>query len=128
MNIHMAKLFNAQRALRSHPVKSPEWVAIIDSLRKSMPAPILAHFLRIVSNGGKGIAEVNQGVCSACHIRVPSSQAAILATRDDEVHVCEYCGSYLAMPEADTATPLNSGAPQHRERRSARTLVAASQS
>jgi len=124
MNIHMAKLLTAQRALSSHTVKSPEWCAVIDSLRQSVPAPILAHFLRIVTNGEKGIAEVHQGICTACHIRVPSCQAAILST-EENIHVCEYCGSYLVQPEdeARTSPAQEKTAPHRRERRNTPALV-----
>lgn len=124
MNIHIAKLYNAQRVLRTHPAKSPEWVAIINSLRKTVPAPILAHFLRIAANGCTAIAEVHNGVCSSCHIRVPSSQVALVTTTQNEVHVCEYCGSFLVLPEAEAPALPDSTEPQHRGRKNSRTLVA----
>ena len=72
-------------------------------LRAQVPAPVLAHFDRLIAQGRKGVAEVRHGFCSACHLRLP---AAVTATgdTDEDLHLCENCGAYLRFPE-NTAAP-----------------------
>lgn len=63
------------------------------ALRTQVPAPVLAHYNRLVVNRVKPVAEVHHGVCGGCHLRLASwvRQAA----HDDDLHVCENCGAYL---------------------------------
>ena len=76
-------------------------------IRTLVPAPILAHYHRLVVNKRKPIAEVRRGICGACHLRLASwiRQAA----HDDDLHLCENCGAYLVFspdePEPATAKP-----------------------
>jgi len=62
-------------------------------LRTLIPAPVLAHYNRMVVNGRKPIAEVRHGNCSGCHLRLPSWVQH--AANDGELHVCDNCGAYL---------------------------------
>jgi predicted nucleic acid-binding Zn-ribbon protein len=65
-------------------------------LRAQIPAPVLAHYNRLVVNRVKPIAEVRRGICGGCHLKLASwvRQAAA----DDDLHVCENCGAYLVFP------------------------------
>ena len=65
-------------------------------LREQVPAPILAHFDRLIVQGKKGVAIVGNGACSECHVRLPSSQVAELAS-SNKVHICDNCGRYLCL-------------------------------
>jgi hypothetical protein len=124
MSFLIAKLFEAQCALKSSAPGSTNWSAIMDSLRKSTPAPILAHFLRLVSHRGCGVALVRHGVCSECHIRVPFGLVAVLVKPTD-VHLCDHCGCYLLLPDeeipASDAPAL--AMPQRRGRKCHRALA-----
>ena len=79
-------------------------------LREKVPAPILAHFTRLIARGKKGVAIARNGVCSECHLRITSGTLASLA-HTTEIHLCENCGRYLYLPEneplglADSASP-----------------------
>jgi hypothetical protein len=70
--------------------------ALLARLRKSIPAPVLAHFLRLVAQGRNGVTMVRRGVCSGCHLKVPSSVVASIAKPTD-LYLCENCGSYLML-------------------------------
>lgn len=103
MRAYIEKLYQAQGKLRQCSPDSPEWCAIAESLPKSVPPPILAHFLRLAEYGGRGVALVRHGVCSECHIHVPAAVLAALA-QPKGVHICDYCGCYLLLP-ADEPSP-----------------------
>lgn len=96
----IAMLEAAQKPLLRDSTNPAERQALLARLNEHVPAPLLAHFLRLVDQGRPGVAWVRNGVCSVCHIRVASATTAILVKPDD-VHVCEHCGSYLLLaPDA----------------------------
>lgn len=70
---------------------------VLDALQAQIPAPVLAHFLRLIAQGRKGVGLVQHGVCSGCHLRLPAGTASLLAKSDD-LHLCENCGCYLLLP------------------------------
>lgn len=69
----------------------------IAKLRGNVPEPILAHFDRLLARGKKGVAVVNNGVCSGCHLRVSSGTLGNL-WNTNEIHLCDSCGRYLYLP------------------------------
>lgn len=74
-------------------------------LRGQIPAPVLAHYNRLVVNRVKPIAEVRRGICGGCHLKLASwvRQAA----HDEDLHLCENCGAYLVFPvEEPVAAPV----------------------
>lgn len=95
------------------------------ALRDQVPAPVLAHYNRLVVNRVKPIAEVRHGVCSGCHLRLASwiKQAA----HDDDLHVCENCGAYLVFP-AEEAAPAPAPARTTRRRTARLDLIRAAAS
>jgi hypothetical protein len=122
----MARLFEAQRALLLPATGAAARRSVTESLRTSVPEPILAHFLRLVGQGRKAVALVRHGVCSECHIRVPSSIVAVLVKPKD-VHLCEQCGCYLLLPAEETPAPPippSPAATPRRGRKSHRALAA----
>jgi len=104
MRATILRLYEAQRELLLHDPKSAKRRALLGALQCSVPAPILAHFLRLIANGGRGVATVRHGVCSECHIRVPSSLVAELV-KPDEDPVCDYCGRFLLLPAEELPAP-----------------------
>lgn len=95
-------LYAAQAKLRQHPLPSPERQAILLQLQAHVPAPLLAHFLRLVERGRPGVTVVRHGVCNGCHLRVASGITAAL-TRPKDVHLCDNCGSYLLLAPEEMA-------------------------
>jgi hypothetical protein len=104
MNDMMLKLLEAQKTLLLHPGVSAENTRLIEQLRATVPAPVLAHFLRLVAQGRRGVAVVDHGVCTECHLRLPASLAAVIGDSTD-LHVCEQCGSFLVATKSTTAAP-----------------------
>jgi predicted nucleic acid-binding Zn-ribbon protein len=77
---------------------TPEDETELKKLRETVPATILVRFDRLIARGKKGVATVRHGVCSECHLRIPSGTLASLAYTT-EMHVCDNCGRYLFLPE-----------------------------
>jgi hypothetical protein len=73
-------------------------------LRAQIPAPILAHYDRLVARGKKGVAVIHHQVCSECHVQVPRNTVLILMHGDD-IQICENCGRYLCLPEHVNPAP-----------------------
>lgn len=70
----------------------------INSARAKVPEPILAHFDRQKSNGKLGIAPVRGGVCGACHLKMPLGHIAELRHKQDDLALCDNCGTYIYLP------------------------------
>ena len=70
----------------------------INSVRAKLPEPILGHFDRQKSRGKLGIAPVRGGVCGACHLKMPLGHVAELRHKQDDLALCDNCGTYIYMP------------------------------
>jgi len=70
----------------------------INSVRAKLPQPILAHFDRQKSRGKLGIAPVRGGVCGACHLKMPLGHVAELHHKQDDLALCDNCGTYIYLP------------------------------
>ena len=70
----------------------------INSVRAKLPAPILGHFDRQKSRGKLGIASVRGGVCGACHLKMPLGHVAELRHKQDDLALCDNCGTYIYLP------------------------------
>jgi predicted nucleic acid-binding Zn-ribbon protein len=80
--------------------------ASMETIRKTIPIPILAHYDRLLARGKKGVAVVRNGVCTECHIRVAIGALASLAQEDD-IQVCGNCGRYLFLPANEPVVPAS---------------------
>ena len=67
-------------------------------LRTEIPAPILAHYSRLMVRGKKGVAVIKGQVCSECHVQVPRNTVLILMNGTD-IQLCGNCGRYLCLLE-----------------------------
>jgi hypothetical protein len=94
------QLFKAQPALLRQSANPAEAGALLNELRKAVPASILTHFLRLVESGRPGVAVVRGGVCSGCHIRVPASLRTALL-QPNELSVCDQCGCFLLLADEE---------------------------
>ena len=75
-----------------------------DELRSHVPQPILGHYDRLVARGKKGVALVRNQVCAGCHMRLPIGTINTLMQGQD-IQLCDTCGRYLVLAEAETAQP-----------------------
>jgi len=112
MNTMIETLHAIQPTLLKPGITPAQKQAVIENLGAKVPAPILAHFLRLISSGRPGVAVVRHGVCTGCHIRVASATVHNLA-EPAEVHLCESCGCYLLLPpdEMPATAPVAAQAP-----------------
>jgi hypothetical protein len=101
----MEQLLALQTLQFDLPPKTEEGRANMEKIREQIPSPILAHYGRLALRGKKGVAIARNGVCSECHLRIPSGTLAALAY-DNDVHLCDNCGRYLYLPENE---PLGLG-------------------
>jgi len=84
--------------------------ARIHELRAKVPAPVLAHFDRMIALGRKGVAPVRHGVCSGCHIRVSIGTLASLVYPKD-LYLCDNCGCYLLLESEEIDALAESSTP-----------------
>ncbi|MFZ4774015.1 MAG: C4-type zinc ribbon domain-containing protein [Terrimicrobiaceae bacterium] len=66
----------------------------IHRLRSILPAFILGHHDRKIQMGKASIVPVVNGICSACHLSLPSGHAARLRSSQD-LEVCDNCGTFI---------------------------------
>ena len=97
MNPYVETMYVLQRRALTHAQTTPGSKASIAELRASVPAPVLAHFDRLIVRDRAGVAEVHHGVCGACHLRLPAAITAI-GDKNDDLQLCESCGAYLLFP------------------------------
>jgi predicted nucleic acid-binding Zn-ribbon protein len=76
----------------------------IETLRKTVPEPILGHYDRLIARGKKGVAVVKNGTCTGCYMRLASGTLQILMRRAD-IQLCDTCGRYLYLSETAEAAP-----------------------
>jgi hypothetical protein len=118
MNPFVETLYVLQRCTPTHAPVSPGPKTSLADLRASVPPPMLAHFDRLAALGRPGVAEVRQGVCGACHLRLP---AALTAGGDpgDDLQLCENCGAYLIFPAPEVTSGIPAAARPRRRYRAA---------
>lgn len=112
-------LSDAQVALRRYQPGTREREDVLENLRATVPAPVLAHFLRLVGQGRSGVSVVRHGVCSGCHLRVAAGVVASLMKPTD-LHLCENCGSYLVLAPEEMIVPATKTATVPARRRPGR--------
>jgi hypothetical protein len=106
------------------PGKSKESAAV--DLRAKIPPQILAHYDRLMARGKKGVAAVNNQVCTACHMKLTLGVINTLK-RSEDIQLCESCGRYLYLPEGYGIAPVVPEAevkPKKARRRTAKTSAA----
>ncbi len=77
--------------------ETAETAARVAELRGKVPSQILGHYERLRVRGKKGLALVQNQVCTGCHMRVPLGAIMTLKHADD-IQLCDYCGRYLYLP------------------------------
>ncbi len=118
MNPLIETMYVLQRCAQTNARVAEASPSSITELRARVPAPVLAHFDRLVALGRKGVAEVRNGICSACHLRLPAATTAPGSNHDD-LQLCENCGAYLIFPPAEEAVVAPVAPRRHRRRHQA---------
>jgi len=79
--------------------------ALMESLRANMPVGVLAHHDRLRARGRRSVAEVRHGVCSGCHMSLPTGLQAEVQ-RESTLLKCETCGRFIFPAEVSVEPPL----------------------
>ena len=93
----------------------------VNRLRSVIPSAILGHHDRMLQRGKRSIVPVTDGICSACHLRLPIGHIARLKCSQD-LEVCDNCGSFIYFEPSDE-TPLPVPAKPEKKQRKARELA-----
>ena len=79
--------------------------ALLESLRANLPLGVLSHHDRLRSRGRRSIAEVRHGVCSGCHMSLPTGLQADVQ-RESSLLKCETCGRFIFAAASLVEPPL----------------------
>ena len=79
--------------------------ALMESLRANMPLAVLTHHDRLRSRGRKSIAAVRNGVCSGCHMNLPTGSLAEIK-RQSTLVKCDTCARFLFVAAEPPEPPL----------------------
>jgi predicted nucleic acid-binding Zn-ribbon protein len=82
--------------------------ALIDSLRGSIPVPVLIDHDRLRSRGKRSVAEVRHSVCSGCHLVLAVGN--VHALKAGALRRCGNCGRYLYFVEGENEPEPESAA------------------
>jgi catechol 2,3-dioxygenase-like lactoylglutathione lyase family enzyme len=55
----------------------------------------MAHYMRIIARRDRALAQLNDGICGGCHMKLPPSIHHATRRHDSNMVVCEYCGRLL---------------------------------
>ena len=66
----------------------------MESLRAKIPLGVLTHHDRLRSRGRQSVAEVRHGVCSGCHMSLPTGLQAEIQ-RESTLLECKTCGRFI---------------------------------
>ena len=100
----LENLAELQRLRRCQAHLTPDQKSTVMRIRKETPVQVLAHFDDMVKRDHKAVAEVHNGVCTGCYLKLPT---ALAADDTDELPVCETCGAYLLFERAESAHGLS---------------------
>lgn len=81
---------------------------LMESLRTNIPLGFLITHDRMRSRGRSCLAEVQHGVCTACHLALAVGNVA--AVRHGDLHRCGNCGRYLYIVEEEEPAEAASSA------------------
>ena len=77
--------------------------ALMESLRANVPLGVLVQHDRLRSRGRPSIAEIRSGVCSGCHMNLPTGLQAEVQ-RQSTLLKCENCGRFI-FPAVEESVP-----------------------
>jgi predicted nucleic acid-binding Zn-ribbon protein len=93
--------------------------ALIESLRGSVPLHVLLQHDRLRARGRRSVAEARNGVCSGCHMNLPSG-TMLEVKRESSLVKCDYCGRFLFLAKEEAVSPATSPAKEKSTSRRAR--------
>ncbi len=71
---------------------------LIKSLRETLPTSLLGHHDRLVAQGKRSLAPVQNGICGACQLRLPRGH--VRPKLEPDLDLCDHCGAFLEWPKA----------------------------
>jgi predicted nucleic acid-binding Zn-ribbon protein len=125
MKAIIEQLFELQQAEAVQSPNSAETQQRIESLRRSIPEPILGHYNRLRARGKSGVSLMRGGVCTGCHMKLASGVVAAVI-RGDDINICDSCGRYLKLEPQAPAPPPPPPKPRSTRGRKPKTALDAS--
>jgi predicted nucleic acid-binding Zn-ribbon protein len=96
-------------------------VVLIESLCANISPSVLVHHYRLRMRGRRSVAEIRHGVCSGCHMALPTGTQAEVKLQTALLK-CENCGRFIFLaPEELDVTEVPAAAKERQpSRRSAK--------
>ncbi|MGB8951276.1 MAG: PTS sugar transporter subunit IIA [Candidatus Aminicenantales bacterium] len=63
-------------------------------IREELDASLMARFDRLMERYGFAVAEVDDGICQGCNMKVSTQMSSAIEGSND-IYICENCGKYL---------------------------------
>jgi predicted nucleic acid-binding Zn-ribbon protein len=100
----VSNLTKLQAISRNPGEPTAEHRVTVTRLRRETPPQVLAHFDALLALDRKGVAEVHNGVCNGCYLKLPT---AVTHGPMDELVQCETCGAYLSFSDVMSPAELS---------------------
>lgn len=88
--------------------------ALLELLRANIPLNVLVQHDRLRARGRQSVAKVKNGVCSGCHMNLPSGTLSE-AKRESALVKCDYCGRFVFVAEEESASEPTVTTPKERQ-------------
>ena len=85
----------------------------IESLRANIPLTALLQHDRLRARGRRSVSEVRNGVCSGCHVSLPSG-TLLDVKRESALVKCDYCGRFAFLAEEESTPALPQATPKEK--------------
>lgn len=83
----------------------------MESLRSRLPTAILQHYDQRRARGKPCVVPISNGVCGACHLKLPSGRASDLRRTEGSLSVCDNCGAFIYQDETEIPVEQAEAAP-----------------
>jgi len=88
--------------------------AVMESLRANIPLNVLVQHDRLRARGRQSVAKVKNGVCSGCHMSLPSGTLSEVK-RESTLVKCDYCGRFVFVANEESASEPPALTPKERQ-------------
>lgn len=106
MRSKLEELLTLQKLQFDPRADAAELQSLKNRLKETLPEAAFVHYERLASRGKKWVAIVRGGVCSECHLGIPSGTLGNLGN-DTLLHQCDNCGRYLYRPAESAQGPAD---------------------
>lgn len=91
----------ARSRLSKKALELAEITLEMEALRSRLPTAILQHYDQRRARGKPCVVPIRNGVCGACHLKLPSGHASDLRGTEGALSVCDNCGAFIFQDEVE---------------------------